>query len=545
MTTHRLFYLNLIFWVGFTSLVYEIYSIKVLFLFFTETTYAVTLALSAFLAGLASSSLLFSVIAKKHQDNRRLIWWMQIIVAAYAYLVLTHYDWIPQLVDAMAGNISHSGILAVAKGAIFWVYLFIPAFFIGGAFPLVNGLYLNTLESKTQDTGMVYFWDTLGSIAGVMCAGFWLLPELGYRFTALVAVSINLLLALLLSTQQRTRLALGAALALVLALELWPVSNPASSAQQAQARPTTPALATAKPPASAPLPTAPLAPDYPQLSDRFGQVLFQKNSPFGRITVGMNALYIPGNKGLFINYRDMCFSIEHGSETLLGFETVKALPKGARVLNIGLGCGYTASSIAAARNVSHLDVIEINPVVAEAAATLFAEENHHVLAQPKTTLHLMDGAQYIRTTRQSYHAVVIDIEEVSIIYSSPLYTREYFQQIHDKLLPGGVLAVWAQTGSPEFEKTLYNTLQAVYKNVYVHITNDLYSFYASDQPLDIRPQSQEEAMSIEQLLNTPVTEVNTLDNNALEKYFNVREFFNLPYDYRERYIQERAVESGR
>lgn len=525
----RWFYLNLIFWIGFTSLVYEIYSVKVLFLFFTESTTAVTLALSSFLAGLAASSLLFSQMARGQRDNSRLLLIMQMAVAAYGYLVLTHYELIPHLLDTLAAEIGPGWAFSAAKGAIVWLYLFVPAFFIGGAFPLVNGLYLARLDATTRDTGIVYFWDTLGSIAGVFCAGLWWLPQFGFRATAVGAVIINLLVVVALLRSTRNRLLILLMLLVLIGIELWP-HNPSPNTVPAATSPA------GSPPVKREQ-SAPLAPEYRHLDDRFGKILFQEMSPFGKVTVGTNVLGIPGNKGLFINYRDMCLSIEHESESVLGTEAVRNLPNNARILNIGLGCGYTAHSIVSARNVGHVDIVEINPVVAQAARSLFAEENGRVLESPKTKLIVEDGASYVRTTLNRYDAVVIDIEEVSVIYSNPLYSREYLEMVKGRLRKGGVLALWAQTGTLEFEKAVYNTLQAVFPHVSVRIVSDMYMFFASEAPLNIVAGSSEEQAMISRLLATPVDEVNTLDNRVLEKYFSIHDFFDLPDDYRERSVR--------
>lgn len=208
-------------------------------------------------------------------------------------------------------------------------------------------------------------------------------------------------------------------------------------------------------------------------------------------------------------------------------------------IHVGLGCGFTTHSVARQDNVARLDIVEINPVVAEATASHFGTENGQVLASPKVRLHIHDGADYIRSANEVYDAVIIDIEEVTVIYSSPLYTREYFEIIKKKLAPVGRLALWAQTGSQEFEKIIYNTLKAVFPNVQVRVIDEtFYTFYASDAPLAIQPQDGAEARIIERLLNVPLDEVNTLDNKVLEKYFNIRSFFDLPYDYRERFIRD-------
>lgn len=536
MTQHRLFYLAIIFLIGFTSLVYEVYSVKVLFLFFTESTQAVTLALSAFLAGLAFSSLLFSALSRKDRSNsHRLIFWMQVAVALYGYFILQRYDLIPEVIDTLNDNIESPGIFSFLKATLIWIYLFIPAFFIGGAFPLINGLYLQHAEHGTRDTGMVYFWDTLGSIIGVFCAGFWWLPEFGFRMTAITTVAINLTVVIMLAGNWRIRSSL---ILLLLLMATWETMH-APNHDKGEQHGTRVGAITDELRGDAEQSLPPVGPDYPALSERFGRALFQKMSPFGRVTVGTDVLGIPGNKGLFINYRDMCLSIDHGSESLLGTLAARGLRENARVLNIGLGCGFTANSVASQDNVAHVDIVEINPVVAEATASFFVIENNHVLSSPKVRMAIQDGAEYMRTTNSRYDAVIIDIEEVSVIYSSPLYTQEYFEIIRKKLAPGGRLALWAQTGSLEFEKVIYNTLKSVFPHVSVRVIDEtFYTFYASDQALDIRAQDATESRIIERMLDTPLESINTLDNKALEKYFNIRSFFDLPYDYRERFINE-------
>jgi hypothetical protein len=102
------------------------------------------------------------------------------------------------------------------------------------------------------------------------------------------------------------------------------------------------------------------------LDFRFGTIVFRENSPFGMITVGKDTPKHPGNKALFINYRDMCHSTQTISESKVAVLNADQLAPGAELLNIGLGCGFTASY---------------------AASTVFSEENRGVVNLPK--VHVM------------------------------------------------------------------------------------------------------------------------------------------------------------
>ncbi|MBL1274595.1 MAG: fused MFS/spermidine synthase [Ectothiorhodospiraceae bacterium] len=519
--------------VGFAALIYELYSIQVLFLFYVETIYAVTLTLASFLGGLGISSLVFSRLAGQNTArNKRLLFWMQLALAVYALAILRRYDLIPVLNDFLQLTVPNPNVVEWLRGLLIALFLFVPAFFLGGAFPLINGLYLQGNSDSTTGTGVVYFFDIMGSVLGLLLAGFWLLPTYGLMVTLLVATAASIVTALFLSPgHKHTAITLVASLVLINFWFTW----------QKETEDITPALSTSnttlhKNPSAVIDETLPIAPDYPSLTERFGKILFQKQSPFGRITVGTNVLGIPGNKALFINYRDMCLSIDNESERRLGLFATSRLNSGARVLNIGLGCGFTASQVLANQSVASIDIVEINPVVVEAARLYFNKENEGVLESSRTRLHIQDGAEFLRNNTARYNAIIIDIEEISVVYSSPLYTKEYFEIITQRLAPGGILALWAQTGSPKFGKIILNTLREVFSHVEIRLINGFYTYYGSDQPLALPPVRDSERQQTMAVLNAPISEMNTLDNRVLEKYFNIRQFFVLPSDYQERFI---------
>jgi spermidine synthase len=408
---HRYFYLGIISCIGFVGLVYQIYSVKVLFMFFAENTYAVATAISSFLAGLAFSSLLFSRFTRSNTRNLPLICGMMMAGGVYGYFILSNYQWIPQWLDAMDRSVPVPWAASVLKYAIMWFYLFLPAFFLGGAFPLVNGLYLDSLEESARETGTVYFWDTLGAIAGTLVAGFVLLPLFGLRVTVITAATLNLLLGIVLMPRKPIACIAGIVLVCMTAFEAHHyLNNPDLHFKVTAAGYIVPEGADRS----------------PDLDARFGQVIFQKESPYGRITVGAVG---PG-RSLFLNYRSMCAQTGYESPAAqyLPLHTLPRmllplLPPDSEILDIGLGCGFAASELAFHKNTKHLDIVEINPVITE-AARLFA--NRNVLDGPNVSLHVLNGADWLRTVDKRYDAIFIDIEEVSVIYSSPLYTQEYY-----------------------------------------------------------------------------------------------------------------------
>lgn len=490
---------------------YEIYAVKILFMFITESVEAASISISAFLAGLAFSSLFFSGTKIRKLDQHSVLIFMQAAVAIYALLVLRNFEFIPSSIDYISDHFPVKFVYAF-KFILFWIFLFIPAFFIGGSFPIINDLYIKV---NNQGTSTIYFWDTLGAVAGSLVAGFILIPHYGLTITIIVPVMINLITIISLTKKIIIKLLIFAYILVIpIYLKHENISAPRISNTE---------VALEK---------------LNVLDFKLGNIIFRKQSPFGVITVGDGALGIMGNRGLFVNYRDMCHSLVNKSEKLMGKLTAEYLPINSKVLNIGLGCGFTASEIEGNKNVKHLDIAEINPVIVEASKKYFVEDNNNVLNSPKVRVIVQDGAEYIRQTKDKYNAVIIDIEEVSIIYSSPLYTQEYFSIIKKKLKASGILALWSFYVSPEFSRVIYNTLKSVFSNVYMRVREGNITFYASTQSFNSLGEDIEGIEYINRVLEANIKEINTIENRKLEKYFDINKTFGLPSSYFEKYYKK-------
>jgi len=238
---------------------------------------------------------------------------------------------------------------------------------------------------------------------------------------------------------------------------------------------------------------------------------------------------------MFIGWRDMCHSLINASETMLAKNTVEELGPGARVLNIGLGCGIMAGVIASSPKVAVLEIAEINPVVARMAREQFGQYNAHVLDLDKTRLFIQDGAERVRDGSRVYDAVLIDIEEPTVVHSSLLYTREYFEIIRGRLAPRGLLGLWLIGQDRKSAKVIWNTLRAVFEHVEARVptSGPVFSFYASTRALDIPNPYGPGARLVSAMQETPIDDVNTIDNRALERFFDIRRAFSFPSDYDE------------
>jgi spermidine synthase len=497
--------------IGFISLLFQTIGFQIVFLYFINGHKAVGISTSSFLLGIALSSLLFSRIIT-HKNAFSILSGLQLINIIYAFVVLMNFDSIPELIQ-----FSKSPILEVF---VFWIFLFIPAFLLGGSFPVLNGIFLNDLEKGISDTAKVYFFDTLGAAIGSIVAGFYLLPQLGIDGTLYAGIFFNFIFLILISIflKRKVQTVVCTILLVICANSVIYFKKP-----------------------------APQGSNLP-IDKRFGKVLFQENSDYGVVTVGFHEKAEgkqENTKVIYINYRQMC------SETTDAPEDIKYMPSSlmsletgnnllfskSRVLNIGLGCGMTAKYLSEHPNISELDIVEINPIIFKAADLHFSKENGEVTKKNNVNIYIENGVDYIDRTEKLYGAIVVDVEEVSVIYSSALFTVEYMEKMKSKLTPGGVFTLWSFNVGPEFSRVLKNSASKVFKHVTVQYFSNAINLYASDRELKISKigSNQDYAGAVDRL---KLDEVNTLGNRALEKYYNSNKNFDLPTNYKEKFVRE-------
>jgi tetratricopeptide (TPR) repeat protein len=107
---------------------------------------------------------------------------------------------------------------------------------------------------------------------------------------------------------------------------------------------------------------------------------------------------------------------------------------------ICLGAGLAAGS-ALSHPLERLDVVDLLQAVRHGAAH-FADENNHVLEDPRLVLHVNDGRQYLLTTRRRFDLAIVDSTHPKSVDSWILYTREFFQLLRSRLNPDGIAVQW-------------------------------------------------------------------------------------------------------
>lgn len=160
---------------GFYGLLYE-----TVFLILAETiigakAMSTSFVLALFLMGLALGALSGGVLSKKNIVHVQALFWANLASSLIGFLALIVF------------KNSFSYLFAIASGA-FFVFMI----------PFLNGFILpvavRILEDDNQrnETGFIYFINTLGSVLGALVAGIFFVPALGFHGSMFFAAILGL-----------------------------------------------------------------------------------------------------------------------------------------------------------------------------------------------------------------------------------------------------------------------------------------------------------------------------------------------------------------
>lgn len=175
---------------------------------------------------------------------------------------------------------------------------------------------------------------------------------------------------------------------------------------------------------------------------------------------GMMRLHQRGSEySIRVGQYELMNSRAHSSEDALAAVVCKAVPGGAAYLVGGLGMGFTlAALLRMARSPSKIVVSELVPEVVFWNRGALGEVSGRPLDDPRVTVIEMDVAEVIRQGKDSFDAILLDVDNGPAALTSPgnerLYSLAGLRTCRAALKPGGVLAVWSSGGDPAFTQRL-------------------------------------------------------------------------------------------
>jgi len=442
---------------GAVSFIYEVLWTRLLGQVLGGSTAAFASMLSSFLLGIALGSALASRLAKTREAAAAGFAFAQLGIGVLAWIAFRASEYLPDLAHAVGANPAAPAAGAAAAGII----LLPVTLCIGATFPFAVRLLARDAAEAATVSGRVYAWNTVGSILGAILAGFLFLPMLGLENTALVGVTISLILAASaawFSTPRKTPLAAVAAGLLLLCVGI-----------------------------GLPVPNRLLMHSAITGEQIPGELFFLGVGRSATVTI------VESDNGwrLFTNGlpesgidREGVPDTRFNETAWLSLLPTAARPETDRMLIIGLGAGRTLE--AAASTVSHIDVIELEEEVVVANRSI--PRSKDPLDDPRVHLLIGDARGAMMLSNATYDAIVSQPSHPWTSGASHLYTQEFFDLVHSKLEPEGVFVQWI--GASFVNTELFGHLMASMTKTfrYVHVYRPVAAalvFLASDAPIDL------------------------------------------------------------
>jgi len=178
---------------GFSGLVYEVVWTRLLTSILGNTIYAVSIVLSAFMAGLSIGSFVAGRYIDARKDAFRLYALLEIGIGVTGFcltLVLSQtgpiYIWIHNL---LSGN---GNVLSLGRYLFAFIILAVPTTLMGATLPLLSKFIVDRESTIGMSVGILYSVNTFGAAAGCFAAGFLFIGSIGIQQTVLIASLINI-----------------------------------------------------------------------------------------------------------------------------------------------------------------------------------------------------------------------------------------------------------------------------------------------------------------------------------------------------------------
>ena len=443
---------------GVASFMYELGWIRMLSLVLGSATHAFELMLSAFIFGLAFGGLFIRKRIEQITDAEAYLGGAMVVMGCLAALTLPAYN---TMFDFMAWSMesfarTEGGYVAInAVSQSIAVLIMFPATFVAGmTLPLLTHALLRRGRQEAA-IGTIYSINTLGAIVGVLYTVHVLMPLIGVKGVILTGAAIHIglgLSRLLQRFQARSVAAAAASIAIfgfsAVAVKLDPLRMASGVFRTG--------LAT--------LPADTV-------------VTYLRDGKTATIDVarqqGMVVIATNGKPDAAVEMGNGPPSKDETTMVLAAAIPLSMHPAPQRVANIGFGSGLTTHTLLASGLVQHLDSIEIEPLMVEAARGAFGPRIRNVFQDPRSHIVFEDAKTFFATSHQPYDVIVSEPSNPWVSGVASLFSEEFYGRITQYLRPGGYFVQWLQV-----YETNVDIFSSVVKALSSHFNS--YAFYDLD-----------------------------------------------------------------
>jgi len=460
---------------GVVTLALEVVYIHLLAVVAGNSVYAFSLMLFAFLLGLGAGAECARRLLKFDFEPMLVLAWLEFALAGVILTGVFLWEGLPAYFASFESYplTRQFGAREVVRGLACFVALFPPALVIGAIYPLAMECVGRAFPGATIPAlGRAAALNTAGNIAGVLAAGFWLLPAFGaLRSVQLLAIICVVLGVIAMAcTSVRLRPFAWAPATLVLAL----------------------------------FAVQPRSFDYTALASganvyfaaqSLGRVIDHAESVDGGLTTvtavetrGKEELRVLLTNGKFQGTNDL----RGEGMAQAGFALSPLLHTDARgrALVIGYGTGMSARVLHDA-GFRELEIVDLSADIVRLANEHFGSINAGVTARPGVSTHITDGRNFLLLHDRQYDVVSMELTSIWFAGAAALYNREFYQLVKRRLGARGVMQQWVQLHHAHPRDILYilGSMRAEFRYVWLYEIGGQGVLVASNSP-DAAPNAE-------------------------------------------------------
>lgn len=465
---------------GATAFFYELVWTRLFAVSLGSSTYSFTLMLAAFISGLAGGS----AAANLRPIRRAPLAWLaaaEIGIALAIALSVPLYPrlpyWFWQWKWLLRPTEASLGLFHTLQYGLIFLVMAVPTFLFGLTFPAaIRAIDAGHMRGGTASrAAAVYGWNTVGTLVGVLAAGWLLIPTIGLQRTLQAGALLNLVTAGIVLAGMRPRRGMPSVvgrIALTLLLLALTPAWPTGILTFGVFRRTDP------PPATwADYRDRVLSRPTAYYREEFGTTVAVVRTQDPHLQVPQLCLVVDGKP-------DATSVGDMPTQVLLGQIPLFLKPDSQDVFILGLGSGVTAGSVLT-HPVRSVACVELSSAVAD-AAPLFAPANGGALQDPRFRLTIDDGRTFLANARGRYDVVISEPTNPWIAGVGTLFSEESFRTAARALKPGGIAAQWFHTYS--LDDALVATIIRTFRKVFPYAVifeggSHDYILVGSQQPL--------------------------------------------------------------
>ncbi len=123
-------------------------------------------------------------------------------------------------------------------------------------------------------------------------------------------------------------------------------------------------------------------------------------------------------------------------------------PRPEKVFIAGGGEGATLREVLRHKSVKKVTMVDLDREVIDVCRRFLPSFHQNSFDDPRTELHFADAREYLKESEDKFDVIIIDL--VDPLAGGParfLYTREFYQIVKQRLEPGGIMSMQAESAT--------------------------------------------------------------------------------------------------